>query len=217
MPRYRVVHAIGYRFTRPLAGASLELRLTPRTNRRQLIEHHQILVEPRPRSSSTAEDGHGNTVQRLTLDAGSSVLQLTAITTVRSASTALLPCDLANLQEALAGAGVDCTPVTVAQRGLCRERSERALAALDAAGLECRYVSGYLLSPEHRQTLPHAWLAVRLPRSGWLEYDPTILAPARSHLKLALGRIYEDVAPVSGQLTAAGPYRLVSTVDVEPL
>jgi transglutaminase-like putative cysteine protease len=79
-----------------------------------------------------------------------------------------------------------------------------------------RYVSGYALSAEERRTLPHAWVAIQLP-SGWQEYDPTAAAPAGRRLRVAIGRAYADVAPVSGEIGAEGRYRLVSTVDVEAL
>ena len=67
-----------------------------------------------------------------------------------------------------------------------------------------RYVSG-LLTGQVGET--HAWLEVLHPRSGWLAVDPTrgvIFPPACDYIRLAIGRDYSDVSPVSGSFLSKG-------------
>lgn len=216
--RWRVVHAIGYRFAQPAHGAELELRLSPRADGLEAVEHHQILVDPRPSSSATDVDAHGNHRQRVAIDGSFRALSITAITTLTLAAPVALDPDVsAALDAILSRACVDTQPARVARPGLCRERTEKAQALLSRAGVANRYHSGYALPKERARTLPHAWLSLELPGVGFVEYDPTSCAPAHAHVSVGIGDAYDDVAPVTGSLGASGAYRLVSTVDVEPL
>jgi transglutaminase-like putative cysteine protease len=59
------------------------------------------------------------------------------------------------------------------------------------------YVSGYLATESASAT--HAWVEVFIPSVGWRGLDPTHNCQTdESYLKLAIGRDYDDVAPVTG-------------------
>ncbi len=69
----------------------------------------------------------------------------------------------------------------------------------------------------------HAWVSVWCPADDasparWLKLDPTNnLLPGRSHVRLAIGRDYSDVAPLRGVIRGGGAHRLevqVSTRQV---
>lgn len=75
---------------------------------------------------------------------------------------------------------------------------------LRALHVPCRYVSR-LLTGQTGET--HSWVEFIHPRQGWLGADPTrgvLLPPARDYVKLAVGRDYTDVSPVSGSFLSKG-------------
>jgi transglutaminase-like putative cysteine protease len=100
------------------------------------------------------------------------------------------------------------TPVTdvlAQRRGVCQDFAHAALVAFRSNGLAARYVSGYIETqpPPGQPRLvgadaSHAWIAV-WSGSAWVEIDPTNHCFASvSHVKIATGRDYHDVAPVRG-------------------
>lgn len=94
--------------------------------------------------------------------------------------------------------------VLAAREGVCQDKTHLALGMLRALGIPCRYVSG-LLTGQVGET--HAWLEVLHPRSGWVAADPTrgvLFPPPRDYIKLAVGRDYSDVSPVSGSFLSRG-------------
>lgn len=120
------------------------------------------------------------------------------------------------------GATAIGTPVAeVLQRraGVCQDFAHLQLACLRSLGLAARYVSGYLETrpPAGQAKLvgvdaSHAWCSVRQLDGTWLDLDPTndLVGPT-SHVTLAWGRDYADVAPLSGVIFAG---RVSSTMEV---
>ncbi len=111
--------------------------------------------------------------------------------------------------------------------GVCQDFAHLFLTLLRLHGLAARYVSGYILSSEqgsdqstsNSNNAPmrgadasHAWTEVCLGSAPddpqalwWLALDPTncragLHTPGPEFVKLACGRDYGDVAPVSGQI-----------------
>ena len=106
------------------------------------------------------------------------------------------------------------------RRGVCQDFSHVMLAMCRAMGLAARYVSGYLYNgcgDLLGSQASHAWCEVFLPGSGWIGYDPTnaTLTDER-HIKIAVGRDYEDVAPVEGGYHGPGNSRMQVAVEISP-
>lgn len=114
--------------------------------------------------------------------------------------------------------------VLAGRKGVCQDFAHLAISCLRSLGLAARYVSGYL------ETIPapgkprmigsaasHAWVSVFLPDHGWIDFDPTNnLLVDESHITIAWGRDYGDVAPVKGVVMGGGHHRLTVKVDVAP-
>jgi transglutaminase-like putative cysteine protease len=108
------------------------------------------------------------------------------------------------------------------RRGVCQDFAHLAIGCLRAYGIASRYISGYV------ETLPlpgkqrlvgadasHAWFAVYIPGTGWLEFDPTNnKLPHDQHITLAWGRDYADVTPLKGIAFGGGQHTLSVSVDV---
>lgn len=108
------------------------------------------------------------------------------------------------------------------RRGVCQDFTHVMLGLCRAIGIPARYASGYLYNGP-RDTLvgaqaSHAWAEVYLPAAGWIGFDPTnnTLADER-YVKVAVGRDYEDVAPVRGNYHGAGCSRMEVQVEVEKI
>ncbi|MEE7627911.1 transglutaminase family protein [Methylobacter sp. Wu8] len=108
------------------------------------------------------------------------------------------------------------------RRGVCQDFAHLAIGCLRSFGIAARYVSGYIeTQPEPgKQRLvgadaSHAWFAVYVPSSGWLEFDPTNnKVPFDQHITLAWGRDYTDVTPLKGIAFGGGQHTLSVSVDV---
>ena len=111
------------------------------------------------------------------------------------------------------------------RKGVCQDFSHLAIACLRSLGLAARYVSGYLetLPPPGKPKMvgadaSHAWVSVFVPEVGWIDFDPTNnMLSGESHITLAWGRDYSDVAPVKGVVMGGGVHTLSVVVDVEAL
>ncbi|MFN3165766.1 MAG: transglutaminase N-terminal domain-containing protein [Phycisphaeraceae bacterium] len=112
------------------------------------------------------------------------------------------------------------------RRGVCQDFAHAQIAALRSIGLPARYVSGYLrtVPPPGQPRLvgvdqSHAWVGVYAGTAlGWVEMDPTnAMACGTDHIPLAVGRDYNDVAPIRGAFLGGGESQLAVTVDVEML
>ncbi|GAA5483720.1 transglutaminase family protein [Haloferula sargassicola] len=116
-----------------------------------------------------------------------------------------------HLEEAFAGRRGVCQDFTHVMLGLCR-----------AIDIPARYASGYLYNGPRDSLVgaqaSHAWPEVYLPAVGWVGFDPTnnCLADER-FIKVAVGRDYDDVAPIKGSYRGTAHCRLSVTVDVEKL
>ena len=107
------------------------------------------------------------------------------------------------------------------RQGVCQDYAHVMIAIARSWHIPARYVSGYLYvdGPEGdgvTQTATHAWVECLLPGRGWIGFDPTnrCLAEER-HVRVGVGRDYQDVAPVRGVFVGGGDARL--DVDVRVL
>lgn len=108
------------------------------------------------------------------------------------------------------------------RRGVCQDFAHLAIGCLRSFGIAARYVSGYVETrpiPGKQRLVgadaSHAWFAVSVPGSGWLEFDPTNnTMPFDQHITLAWGRDYTDVTPLKGIAFGGDQNTLSVSVDV---
>ncbi|HEU6447239.1 MAG TPA: transglutaminase family protein [Verrucomicrobiae bacterium] len=83
------------------------------------------------------------------------------------------------------------------RRGVCQDFAHVMLGLCRAIKIPALYVSGYLATEIASAT--HAWVEVLIPDIGWIALDPTHNRQIdETYVKVAVGRDYADVAPVSG-------------------
>ncbi len=106
------------------------------------------------------------------------------------------------------------------RRGVCQDFTHVMLGMCRTLGIAARYASGYLYNGPTDSLVgaqaSHAWCEVFLPGAGWIGFDPTnnTLADDR-YVKLAVGRDYDDVAPVVGSYHGTAHCRMEIVVEVE--
>jgi transglutaminase-like putative cysteine protease len=110
--------------------------------------------------------------------------------------------------------------------GVCQDFAHLSVGLLRLAGIPARYVSGYL-APSRRgdgsgavpaELASHAWIEALLPGRGWTGFDPTHRTyTIIRHIRVAIGRDYNDLPPVSGVYDSAGGGRQMAyELDVSP-
>lgn len=123
---------------------------------------------------------------------------------------------------------VDTDPLTAfdQKEGVCQDFSHIQIACLRGLGIPAGYVSGFLRTepPPGQERLAgadamHAWITAWCGlENGWIGFDPTNDMPAGvDHVRVAVGRDYDDVAPVKGVLRTSGAQDSRQEVDVIPL
>lgn len=86
--------------------------------------------------------------------------------------------------------------------GVCQDFTNVLLQLVRMLGIPARYVSGYICPNDEitrGEGATHAWIEAYIPFYGWLGLDPTNNAIANeNHVRLAVGRNYNDCSPVKG-------------------
>ncbi len=110
--------------------------------------------------------------------------------------------------------------------GVCQDFAHIMIATCRQMGVPARYVSGYIRTtpPPGQPRLQgadamHAWVSVWTGSStGWVDYDPTNgCLVNEDHIRVAVGRDYQDTAPVRGEVVGSGEQSHKVAVDVEEL
>jgi transglutaminase-like putative cysteine protease len=100
--------------------------------------------------------------------------------------------------------------------GVCQDFAHVMLEMLRSLGIPSRYVSGYICPNKNGmrgEGATHAWVESWIPGNGWTGYDPTNHAwVTNHHVKLAVGRNFNDCTPIKG--TFKGPARQSLSVFV---
>lgn len=97
--------------------------------------------------------------------------------------------------------------------GVCQDFAHALLGLCRAVKIPARYVSGYLATEQACAT--HAWTEVLIPEIGWRALDPTHdCQPGENYVKIAVGRDYADVAPVSGHYVGTTERQLEVVVRI---
>ena len=86
--------------------------------------------------------------------------------------------------------------------GVCQDFANVLIQMIKLLGIPARYVSGYICPNENisrGEGATHAWVEAYIPFYGWLGIDPTNNTIANdNHVRLAIGRDYNDCSPVKG-------------------
>jgi transglutaminase-like putative cysteine protease len=102
--------------------------------------------------------------------------------------------------------------------GVCQDFAHILLVMLRYMGIPARYVSGYICGQKNEmrgEGATHAWVEAYLPDYGWLGLDPTNNCIVDDlHVKLAIGRNFEDCSPVKGTYKGSSKHRLEVKVNV---
>lgn len=100
--------------------------------------------------------------------------------------------------------------------GVCQDFAHLMLQILRTLKIPSRYVSGYICPNKNGmrgEGATHAWVEAYIPGYGWAGIDPTNNVWATSHhVKLAVGKDFNDCSPVKG--TFKGPARQTLSVYV---
>ena len=100
--------------------------------------------------------------------------------------------------------------------GVCQDFAHIMLELLRSNQVPCRYVSGYICPNKdgmRGEGATHAWVEAWLPENGWAGIDPTNnVWVTGNHVKLAIGRNFNDCSPVKG--TFKGPAKQSLSVYV---
>ncbi len=108
------------------------------------------------------------------------------------------------------------------RRGVCQDFSHIMIGMCRSIGIPARYASGYIYTGDSGDSedlvgsqASHAWCEIYLPNDGWTGFDPTntVLADNR-YIKTAIGRDYEDVAPIRGSYRGPANCRMEVEVSV---
>lgn len=100
------------------------------------------------------------------------------------------------------------------RQGVCQDHSHVFIAMCKYLGLPARYASGYLFVPQTMHLASHAWAEVFLD-NAWYCFDVSNqLFRPNSHIYVAIGRDYWDVAPVRGVREKGGFESMNSIVQV---
>lgn len=107
------------------------------------------------------------------------------------------------------------------RKGVCQDFAHVMLGMCRSLGIPARYVSGYFFNP-HRapdeMEASHAWVEVFLPGYGWKGFDPTHdRVPDTRYVKIATGRDYGDIRPLSGTFRGRGTREMIVEVEVTRL
>ncbi len=101
-----------------------------------------------------------------------------------------------------------------ARQGVCQDHSHVYIAMCKAMGVPARYVSGYLYAQHQLHLASHAWAEIYLDGQWHVIDASNQLFSPNSHVYVAIGRDYWDVAPVRGVRSQGGMESMHSIVQV---
>jgi transglutaminase-like putative cysteine protease len=102
------------------------------------------------------------------------------------------------------------------KRGVCQDFAHVMIGMCRVLKIPALYVSGYLATEKASAT--HAWVEVFIPDVGWRGLDPThSRQPDETYVKIAVGRDYADVPPVTGAYKGTLERRMDVAVNIRAL
>jgi transglutaminase-like putative cysteine protease len=102
--------------------------------------------------------------------------------------------------------------------GVCQDFAHMLLVMLRIIHMPARYVSGYICPNKNGmrgEGATHAWVEAYIPFYGWLGFDPTNNCTVNElHVRLAVGRSFNDCSPVKGTYKGTSTHTLEVGVSV---
>jgi len=102
--------------------------------------------------------------------------------------------------------------------GVCQDFAHLMLQVLSTLKIPSRYVSGYICpnkSGMRGEGATHAWIEAYIPGYGWAGIDPTNnVWVTNNHIKLAMGRHFNDCSPIRGTFKGPAKQRLSVHVSI---
>ena len=102
--------------------------------------------------------------------------------------------------------------------GVCQDFAHLMLQILNTLKIPARYVSAYICpnkSGLRGEGATHAWVDVFIPGYGWAGIDPTNnIWVTNNHVKLAMGRHFNDCSPIRGTFKGPAKQKLSVYVSV---
>lgn len=103
--------------------------------------------------------------------------------------------------------------------GVCQDFAHLLLMMLRMIRIPSRYVSGYICPKDHElrgEGATHAWVEAYIPGFGWIGLDPTNnCVVSDGHIRLAVGRNFNDCTPVKGTYKGSSAHTLEVSVIIE--
>jgi transglutaminase-like putative cysteine protease len=100
------------------------------------------------------------------------------------------------------------------KRGVCQDFAHAMIGLCRALKIPALYVSGYLATEVASAT--HAWAEVLIPGVGWRALDPTHNRQTdETYVKIAVGRDYADVPPVTGNYKGTTDRKMDVSVKIK--
>jgi len=100
------------------------------------------------------------------------------------------------------------------RRGVCQDFAHVMIGLCRALKIPALYVSGYLATEIASAT--HAWVEVLIPGIGWCALDPTHnRLTDENYVKIAVGRDYADVPPVTGNYKGTTDRKMEVSVRIK--
>lgn len=102
-------------------------------------------------------------------------------------------------------------------KGVCQDHAHIFIAAVRAAGIPARYVTGYLVTGKGASsTAAHAWAEALVPDLGWVGFDPANdTCPTGHYVRVAAGIDAAGVTPIRGSRRGGDTERMRVEVRVE--
>ena len=103
------------------------------------------------------------------------------------------------------------------EKGVCQDQAHLMISLCRFNGIPARYVSGYVFDVDQPAESSHAWLDVclNIEHGEWLSIDVTNQCFINDcHIRLAVGRDYDHVAPVKGLRFGGGQESLTTHISI---
>lgn len=101
--------------------------------------------------------------------------------------------------------------------GVCQDHAQIFIAAVRAAGVPARYISGYLMMNDRiDQDASHAWAEAHVEGLGWVGFDVSNqISPDLRYVRVATGLDYQGAAPISGMRLGSSAESMIVSVQVQ--